>query len=172
MSTAKSFRQLIGVPPSTASPLDSTLIIIDAQNEYQDGQLKTENIKSTRAAIGSLLEKYRAGGKAANIVHVTHATPSGAPVFTPDTPLAEEFSELKPKEGEHVIKKNYPSSFAGTDLEEYLKKNDAKKVVLAGYMGMFLYYSFRPCLTDYSSACLRFDDLPRRRTKGIRCAAC
>jgi hypothetical protein len=31
---AKSFRELIGVPPSKASTKDSVLIIIDAQNEY------------------------------------------------------------------------------------------------------------------------------------------
>lgn len=30
---AKSFRELIGVQPSTASTSDSVLIIIDAQNE-------------------------------------------------------------------------------------------------------------------------------------------
>lgn len=30
---AKSFRELIGVPPSTASTKDSVLVIIDAQNE-------------------------------------------------------------------------------------------------------------------------------------------
>jgi hypothetical protein len=28
------FRELIGVPPSTASTEDSVLVIIDAQNEY------------------------------------------------------------------------------------------------------------------------------------------
>jgi len=31
---AKSFRDLVGEPHDTASPQDSTLIIIDAQNEY------------------------------------------------------------------------------------------------------------------------------------------
>ena len=30
---AKSFRELTGAQPSTASPSDSTLVIIDAQNE-------------------------------------------------------------------------------------------------------------------------------------------
>jgi nicotinamidase-related amidase len=57
-------------------------------------------------------------------------------VFTPDTKLAEEFDELAPKQGEKVISKNYPSSFAKTDLDEYLKElGDAgKKVVLTGYM--------------------------------------
>jgi hypothetical protein len=31
---AKAFRELVGIPPSTASTKDSVLIIIDAQNEY------------------------------------------------------------------------------------------------------------------------------------------
>jgi nicotinamidase-related amidase len=32
----KSFRELVGIPPSTASTDDSVLIIIDAQNEYEN----------------------------------------------------------------------------------------------------------------------------------------
>ena len=84
---AQSFRTLLGAPPSTAKPSDSTLIIIDAQNEYAEGKLKVTNAPETRKAIASLLEKYRnAGGK---IVHVVHKTPDGAPVFTPNTKLAE-----------------------------------------------------------------------------------
>lgn len=70
-------------------------------------------------------------------MHVVHATPAGAPVFTPDTPLAEEFAELKPKGDEKVISKAQPSCFAGTDLKEYLgglPSDVGKKVVLVGYM--------------------------------------
>lgn len=131
----KSFRDLIGVPASTASAADSTLIIIDAQNEYASGHLKTANIDSTRAAISTLLKTYRASGKnGANIIHVVHETPAGAPVFTPDTDLAKEFAELAPEEGEKLIGKQNPGSFTGTDLGEYLEKNGVKKVVLAGYM--------------------------------------
>lgn len=132
---AKSFRDLIGMPRSTASATDSTLIIIDAQNEYADGHLRTANVDQTRRAISDLLTKYRSGGAdAGNIVHVKHQVPAGAPVFTPDTPLAEEFAELEPKEGEKVVVKNYPGSFTSTDLDEHLKKTGAKKVVLTGYM--------------------------------------
>jgi len=136
MVEAKSFRELVGAGPSTASTSDSTLIIIDAQNEYAVGHLKTVDVESTRSAIASLLEKYRAAGKASSIVHVVHSTPDGAPVFTPGTKLAEEFDELAPKEGEHLISKNFPSSFAKTDLDSYLKGlGDAgKKIVLTGYM--------------------------------------
>jgi len=131
---AKSFRETIGVPESTASPASSTLIIIDAQNEYADGHLRTANVPSTRAAIHDLLNTYRSSGNPENIIHVTHKVPDGAPVFTPGTDLAKEFKELEPKTGEKTIVKEHPGSFTGTDLGEYLEKQGTKQVVLAGYM--------------------------------------
>lgn len=137
MADAKSFREMLGMPPSTASAKDSTLLIIDAQNEYADGQLKTANVDSTRAAISSLLDAYRAADPSGqNVVHITHKVPDGAPVFTPDTPLAAEFDELKPKDGEAVVEKQQPGSFTGTQLDEILQKrtDKSKKVVLTGYM--------------------------------------
>ncbi|KAI0439718.1 Isochorismatase-like protein [Xylaria telfairii] len=130
--TAKSFRQTVGVPPSTASTSDSILVIIDAQNEYATGLLKTENVGSTRAANSALLQRYRVAN--APIVHVVHKTPDGAPVFTPGTPLADEFDELQPKEGESIVVKQAPGSFTGTQLQEILEKTGRKKVVLTGYM--------------------------------------
>lgn len=136
-----SFRQLIGVTPSTASPSDSTLVIIDAQNEYASGKLATVDVGTTRQNIANLLELYRAKAPSSvsgkNIVHVVHQTSAEAPVFTTDTELADEFSELKAKDGEKFITKNFPSAFASTDLEQYLgglPDEVGKKVVLVGYM--------------------------------------
>ncbi len=132
--SAQSFRQIVGVSGSTASPKDSTLVIIDAQNEYAEGKLKVSNAAESRKAMAELLKKYRdANGQ---VVHVKHIVPDGAPVLTPKSNLAEEFEELTPKDGEKVIEKQHPSSFAETDLDEHLKKADAagKKVVLTGYM--------------------------------------
>jgi nicotinamidase-related amidase len=94
--------------------------------------LKTENVDSTRKVIASLLEKYRAAN--APIVHVVHLTPEGAPVFTPNSEMAKEFSELEPKSGEKLIGKRRISSFEGTDLDEYLKSTGRNKLVLTGYM--------------------------------------
>lgn len=131
--TVQSFREIVGAGPSTASPSNSTLIIIDAQNEYADGKLAVTNASSSRKAIAALLQKYRSANGA--VVHVTHSVPEGAPVFTPNSALAQEFDELKPKEGEKLIQKNYPSSFAETSLHDDLQKGGiGKKVVLAGYM--------------------------------------
>ena len=130
--SAQSFRQIVGASPSSATPVDSTLIIIDAQNEYAEGKLAVTNAAPSRKAIANLLQKYRdARGK---IVHVVHQTPDGAPVFTPGSRFAEEFDELKPKDGEKVIGKTHPSAFADTDLQEFLGDESGAKVVLVGYM--------------------------------------
>ncbi|KAG7043926.1 isochorismatase hydrolase [Colletotrichum scovillei] len=131
-SAAASMRSMLGVPASTPSTSDSTLVIIDAQNEYATGKLAVSNVEASRAKIASLLERYRAAK--APIIHVVHEVPAGAPLFTPGTELAEEFSELKPLEGESVVTKNFPGSFTGTNLEELLKATGRNKVVLTGYM--------------------------------------
>jgi nicotinamidase-related amidase len=82
-----------------------------------------------------LLNSYReADPSGSNIVHIVHKVPAGAPVFTPDTPLAQEFQELAPKGDEHFIEKEHPGSFSGTELGDILEKSGKKKVVLTGYM--------------------------------------
>jgi len=128
----KSFRQLIGADPSTASTSDSVLIIIDAQNEYADGHLKVENLPSSRSAITNLPEKYRAAN--GTIVHILHETPAGAPVFTLGKDLSREFPEVVATGDEKVIHKKTPGSFTGTGLNEFLKGTGKEKVVLVGYM--------------------------------------
>ncbi|EJT48557.1 hypothetical protein A1Q1_02465 [Trichosporon asahii var. asahii CBS 2479] len=132
MSEAKSFRQLAGVPPSTASTKDSVLVIIDAQNEYAQGALKIKNVEASRKNIEDLLEKYRKDG--GQVIHVVHQVPEGTPVFTPGTELAEEFAELKPTGNEAVVKKIHPGSFAETNLDSLLQKGGIKRLVLVGYM--------------------------------------
>lgn len=123
---------MLGVPASTTSTSDSILVIIDAQNEYATGKLAVSNVEASRAKIVTLLERYRAAK--APVIHVVHEVPAGAPLFTPGTELAEEFSELKPLEGESVVTKHFPGSFTGTNLEELLKATGRNKVVLTGYM--------------------------------------
>ena len=135
MSDAQSFRSMLGIPPINAEPKSSVLLIIDAQNEYANGLLKTYDVSSTRSNIASLLQAYRTQAPQ-HIVHITHSVPTGAPVFTPDTPLAQPFPEMSPQPNEKHIWKTQPGAFTGTDLDAHLKTlGDAgKTVVLCGYM--------------------------------------
>ncbi|KAF2265202.1 Isochorismatase hydrolase [Lojkania enalia] len=128
----QSFRSLLGIPPSTASPTDSCLLIIDAQNEYASGKLTVTNAETSSKVIAFLLEKYRAAG--GKLVHIHHKTPEGAPIFTPSTPLADPFPSLAPKDGEEVIWKSLPGAFTQTKLDSVLKSWSVKKIVLTGYM--------------------------------------
>ena len=164
MSTdIKSFRQIIGIPPSTASVQDSTLIIIDAQNEYATGLLKTAKVDQTRQAIANLLAQYRSGSNGKNIVHVVHQVVAGAPVFTPGTELAQEFDELTPSNGEKTVTKQFPSSFAQTDLNEYLRGLGpvGSKIVLVGYMAPV-------CVSTTAGAELGYDVLVAEDAVGDR----
>ena len=99
---SQSFRETVGIPPSTASPSDSALLIIDAQNEYANGLLKTVNVNSTRAAIAGLVDKYRVAGQESNIVHILHKVPDGAPVFTPGKSVSKEMDGVEAKGNEKV----------------------------------------------------------------------
>jgi nicotinamidase-related amidase len=143
------------MPASTASPSDSALLIIDAQNEYRKGALAVTNAEASSKVISSLVEKYRAAN--GKIIHILHKTPEGAPIFTPNTELAEEFEELQPKvsltsflnnafavahelsdkplqDGEEIIWKEAPGSFEKTKLNDVLKSWGVNKIVLTGYM--------------------------------------
>lgn len=91
-------------------------------------------------------------------MHVVHKTPDGAPVFTPGSNLAEEMEGVVAKEGEKIVTKQFPGSFTGTDLEEYLKESGKKKVVLVGYMVSVELVGMRmKILIWIIGACLRFD---------------
>ncbi|KAL8869885.1 MAG: hypothetical protein Q9174_003932 [Haloplaca sp. 1 TL-2023] len=130
--SGKSFRSFLGLQDSKPSPTDTALIIIDAQNEYDHGLLAIHEVEKSRKVIGNVLQKWRGGG--GDVVHVLHKVPDGAPLFTPGTELAEEFEELKPREGEEIIHKPHPCAFTETKLDAHLKKLGKNKIMLVGYM--------------------------------------
>ncbi|KIW09928.1 hypothetical protein PV08_11704 [Exophiala spinifera] len=125
-------RSLLGIPDTVPSVTDSVLIIIDAQNEYANGLLQVADVDSSRKVIHKLLQKYR--DAKAHVVHVVHDAPAGAPIFTPNTPLAEIIDELQPLSDEPVVHKVHATAFTGTTLQNVLSELGAKNLVLTGYM--------------------------------------
>ena len=57
--TAERLPSFLGVEPSKPTTQDSVLVIVDAQNEYDHGLLAISDVKSSRAVIGDVLNKYR-----------------------------------------------------------------------------------------------------------------
>jgi hypothetical protein len=85
--------------------LSSQADTVDQGNKHRD---------TSNDQMQDFLDTYRAAD--APIIHIWHKTPTGAPVFTEGTPLAEICDVLKPLESETVISKGHPGSSTGTNL--------------------------------------------------------
>jgi nicotinamidase-related amidase len=126
----QTLRALLGIKDNKPTLADSVLVIIDAQNEYATGLLKVARINETRAAIKALLDRYRSSG--GSVIHVAAQLPEGAPVFTPNTPLASILDELAPVEGEPVVHKAHASAYTGTDFQKHLDATKKTKIAVVG----------------------------------------
>lgn len=122
-----------------AKPVDwekSVLVIIDAQNEYTNGKLPLTGVEAAVGEIRRLLDAARADG--VPVIHVVHRSAPEAPLFAAGSHGAEIIAALTPVEGEAVVAKTLPNSFAGTDLAERLKAladtTGRTDIILAGFM--------------------------------------
>lgn len=127
--TAKTIFDIAGASLPTGSPKDAALIVIDAQEEYRDGQLKLSGLTEALANIQSILTHWRENG--GTVIHVQHHAKG---LFDPSGPYAAIMPEVAPHDGEAVVTKSVPSSFGNTNLDELLTKANLKHVALTGFM--------------------------------------
>jgi len=119
--------------PLTPAPLDrAALVIIDAQMEYVTGKVPLAGIAAALAEIAALLDLARS--HAVPVIHVAHVAAPGRPLFDPAGPFVAFAPEAMPREGEAVVKKSLPNSFAGTDLADRLREAGRPELILAGFM--------------------------------------
>jgi nicotinamidase-related amidase len=113
---------------------DTALLIIDIQNDYfPGGAMELEGAEAAGAKAAQALAKFRNEGLP--VFHVRHTSiRPGATFFLPGTPGAEIREVVKPIENETVVEKNFPNSFRGTALQNYLEKHKVKNLVVAGMM--------------------------------------
>jgi len=115
------------------SPLDrSTLVIVDAQMEYVTGRLPLDGIAAALAEIAALLDLARS--RNVPVIHVVQNSPPGRGLFEPTGPFSVTAPEAMPAQGEHIVRKTLPNSFAGTDLDERLRALGRPELILAGFM--------------------------------------
>ena len=113
---------------------DTALLIIDIQNDYfPGGAMELEGADAAGAKAGLAIEKFRK--ESLPVFHVRHLSiRPGATFFLPGTKGAEIHPNVLPREGEIVVEKNFPNSFRGTALQNYLDKHKIKNLVVAGMM--------------------------------------
>lgn len=114
--------------------MSEALVLIDIQNDYfPGGAMEVVNAEEAAQKAQTLLAAFRAQGKP--VVHIQHiSTREGATFFLPGTTGVDIHDSVQPQDGEKVLRKNFPNSFRGTELEELLQKLGVSKVIFAGMM--------------------------------------
>lgn len=115
----------------TPGPIStSTLILIDCQNEYVTGALPLDGIDHAMAAAADMLQRFRAQG--APVIHIQHqGKPGGA--FDLDQDRGQIDARVAPVDGEDVILKALPNSFAGTNLQDRLVEIGRQNLTIVGF---------------------------------------
>lgn len=112
------------------------LIIIDVQQQYFSGPLEIQYPphQESLPMITKAIDAATAAGVPVAVIQ--HSAGEGAPVFAPGTPGFELHPEIERRKTDSwkSFVKQYGSVYAGTDLAEWLRKNDVDTVTLAGYM--------------------------------------
>ena len=131
MSEAKTLLQMAGANPAPPKLSDAAVVIIDAQNEYVTGKLPLDGVEAALANIASLLKAARSAG--APVIHVVQRGRPGG-LFDPASDAFKIAPQAACADGEPVIEKPLPNSFAKTDLHAALQATGRKSLVLAGFM--------------------------------------
>lgn len=122
--------EMAGAKPEAARLSNAVLLIVDAQREYVDGVLPLDGVHEAIAETGKLLARARKAGTP--VIHVVHKG-SGA-LFNPAGSGFGIVAALMPLPGEAVIEKTRVSAFAGTGLEDAIRRTGKSRLIIAGFM--------------------------------------
>ena len=128
---AKTLLEMAGAQPRPAPLASAALVVIDAQREYLDGALPLGGIEPALERLALLLGKARAAGTP--VIHIAHKGRAGS-LFDRDGAGGQIVDQARPLDGEPVIEKPLPNSFAKTDLEAQLRATGRPNLILAGFM--------------------------------------
>lgn len=109
------------------------LFVIDVQNEYFDGALPITGRDQSLQKICAVMDASKKAGIPRVVVQHTMPSPD-MPIFQKGGNAWELHPQIASRGSEYLVEKNYPGSFTGTGVEEWLRKEGVDTVVIAGYM--------------------------------------
>lgn len=111
---------------------NTALILIDIQKGFDEEEFwgGNRNNKDAEEKSAIILKKWRSLDLP--IFHIVHSSQNPISRLHESHPGFEIKDEVKPIEGEPVIKKNVNSAFIGTDLKERLDRQGINKLVIIG----------------------------------------
>ncbi|MDD5532236.1 MAG: cysteine hydrolase family protein [Syntrophales bacterium] len=109
------------------------LLVIDVQNEYFTGRMKITHPPGSLNNILMLIDGARSKG--VPVVVIRHTVPQeNALFFRKGTEGWNLHPEIAARPYDHLVEKNLPGSFTGTDLELWLRGRSIDTVAISGYM--------------------------------------
>jgi nicotinamidase-related amidase len=108
----------------------AALIIIDVQKGFDHPKWGERNNLHAEQNIERLLQAWRASQRP--VFHVQHLSMSPNSPLNPNSSGSEIKDNVKPKGSEPVIQKSVNSAFMGTNLEQLLRDNQIKTLVITG----------------------------------------
>jgi nicotinamidase-related amidase len=109
------------------------LLVIDVQNEYFTGKYPVSYPKNSFDNILDAIDAAHNNDIPVILVKHISSDPE-AQAFREGSPECEIHQEVLSRKYNYLIKKHFPGSFTGTDLETVLKKDNIDTVVICGYM--------------------------------------
>ena len=124
-------RAAAGLPPFYGPMSDAVLIVVDAQVEYSDeGALALPGLQPAVDNIMALLLTARK--QDTRVVHIAHEGSAGR-AFDP-AKGGRIIEQVAPLEGETVLAKGLPNSFAYTGLQNHLAEIGRPHLIICGFM--------------------------------------
>ncbi|OAH26641.1 isochorismatase [Corynebacterium stationis] len=118
------------------SEIRRALIVIDVQNDYFDGPLAIQYPPRDEALSTIVQVIDAAQQEGLPVAFVQHAMDDSAPVFNPTTDGYALHKDIASRQtnGTHHVIKHFGSIYADTDVEQWLRENNADTVTLVGFM--------------------------------------
>ena len=110
------------------------LIVIDVQNEYFGGALPISDPppETSLANIGRAMDAAKAAG--VPVIVVQHSSEPDSDMFARGSHAWELHPEIERHERDHLVEKEHPGSFTGTELEDIITANGVDTLAITGYM--------------------------------------
>lgn len=114
--------------------MSRALLVIDVQNEYfPGGQLPITHPHDHLANILRVMDAATDAGVPVVVVQHTFTRPE-MPFFRRGTVGWDLHADVASRARDHLVEKNLPGSFTGTDLEGWLRARGVDAVTVAGCM--------------------------------------
>lgn len=111
-------------------PEQAALLLVDFQEGFDDPRWGRRNNPRAEERAAELLAAWRESGRP--VLHVRHLSEEPDSPLRPGQPGNDLKPLVRPAPGEPVVEKSVNSAFIGTGLEERLREDGTRTVVVAG----------------------------------------